>query len=252
MSCACLIAWLGTVLIYVLELASKAASSLSAIGSQDLAASVLASAAKYEESLRKAEDPEGLFTQSRARAIVVYFSSRMEAAWKEGNDAVADFMLQKITENGYFTLLQPRDRELLAAKLLEIGKSLLRVDIQSSSLANRGARARDSVKWLQKAFAMIECLDDANNVCGKDLKRSILRSLARAYYISSPEDPENLIRAEASLNELISSIDTSSDHTSNEFQQLRWMRIAVLKKRKAAQPLLLDGRGLCLQLRKWH
>ena len=36
--------------------------------------------------------------------------------------------------------------------------------------------------------------------------------LARAYYLSSSEDPENLSKAEASLQELVSSADNSVDH----------------------------------------
>lgn len=87
---------------------------------------------------------------------------------------------------------------------------------------------------------------------------------ARAYFLTSSEEPENLVRAEASLNELISSVE-SSDHvralttlllrdltlifpfsihttqTATEYQQLRWMRIAVLRKRKAGYTPLLEG-----------
>ena len=37
---------------------------------------------------------------------------------------------------------------------------------------------------------------------------------ARAYYLSSSHDPDNLDRAEASLNELIDTIDTAADHVS--------------------------------------
>lgn len=70
---------------------------------------------QYEEDLRNADDTQGLHQQAQARAIVLYYSSRMEAvrisillslptkispdviqAWREGNDGMADFMLQKI------------------------------------------------------------------------------------------------------------------------------------------------------------
>jgi len=43
------------------------------------------------------------------------------------------------------------------------------------------------------------------------------------------------------LQELIASIDITADRTSAEYQQLRWMRIAVLKKRKAPSSALLDA-----------
>ncbi|KAH9947352.1 meiosis protein SPO22/ZIP4 like-domain-containing protein [Amylocystis lapponica] len=248
-------------LIHVLGLASKAGAGLSEIGSNDLAASVLGSAAKYEEALRNAEDPQRLHAQAKARTTVLYYSSRMEAvgvgvatlvlkrplivcrqAWREGNDGVADFMLQKATENDqHLSLLLPRDRELLAAKLLAIGKSLLRTSSRDGNPATPHGGTRDSVKWMQKAFAIVEHLDDPECAGANELKRSILRSLARAYFLSSSEDPENLVRAEASLQELITSIDTAADPASLEYQQLRWMRIAVLKKRKATSPVLLDA-----------
>lgn len=90
---------------------------------------------------------------------------------------------------------------------------------------------------------------------------------ARAYFLSCSESPEYLIKAEATLHELITSIDTSVDkvglrlqankrpyqnisQTSAEYQQLRWMRIAVMKRRKAAFPVLLEGTFyVCLGLR---
>ncbi|OCH94172.1 hypothetical protein OBBRIDRAFT_810677 [Obba rivulosa] len=222
-------------LIHVLQLASKAGASLSETGSNALAASVLACAAKvvltYEESLRGTEDSQGLHSQAKARATVQYYSSRMEAAWREKNDAVAEFMLQKITGEN-------RHRESLAAKLLQIGKSLLKA---GSRETERGPQSvRDSLKWLQRAFTIIEPLENAVNTPEGELKRSILRSLARAYYLSSSEEPENLARAEASLQELLVSIDTA-DQTTAEFQQLRWMRVAVLKRRKATSSALLDA-----------
>jgi hypothetical protein len=47
-------------------------------------------------------------------------------------------------------------RELLAAKLLEIGKSVL-----SNKDIGDGVSTLDAVKWLQKAFAIIEKLEDS-------------------------------------------------------------------------------------------
>lgn len=85
--------------------------------------------------------------------------------------------------------------------------------------------------------------------------------VARAYYLSSSHDVDNLDRAEAALNELIDTIEADADgvkavfdvvlhHTHTlrqenpEHQQLRWMRVAILKRRKAAEVELLDGEGV--------
>lgn len=43
--------------------------------------------------------------------------------------------------------------------MLEIGKSLLREN-KEDSVATDGARARNAVKWVQKAFAMTEQMND--------------------------------------------------------------------------------------------
>ncbi|KAJ3483561.1 hypothetical protein NLI96_g6231 [Meripilus lineatus] len=210
-------------------------------------------------TVRAMDDPQGLHQQGKARAVVLYYSSRMEAAWREGNDGVAEFMLQKITgvfdsnwhrgsgnyimtpENDQvFTSMAPRDRVSLASKLLEIGKSLLRAPADKRSSSGSGG-AQDSVRWIQRAFSLVESVESADTLEISDLKNSILRSLARAYYFSSSHDPDNLSRAEASLNELIASVDASIDRRSPEYQQLRWMRIAILKRRRAAETLLAEA-----------
>jgi hypothetical protein len=69
-----------------------------------------------------------------------------------------------------------------------------------------------------------------------ELKIAILRTLARAYFHSGSYD-----RAEAALEELIPSIDVSTEHASPEYQELRWLRLAVLKRRKAGDPALFDA-----------
>ncbi|OSD05749.1 hypothetical protein PYCCODRAFT_1432287 [Trametes coccinea BRFM310] len=226
-------------LIHVLQLASKAGSSLADVGEAALAAGVLSSAAKYVDLLTAADDPQNGHAQARARAIVLYYSSRMEAAFREGNDGVADFMLEKFTESDqYLSLLTASDRRTLAGKLLAIGKSMLR---NSTAGDPPGKGARDAVKWIQRAFSIIEPLEDAADTADNQLRRSILRTLARAYFLSSSQDPENLARAEASLQELIDSVDSSMNHTSPEYQQLRWMRVAILKRQKAPRAALLDA-----------
>ncbi|EPS99649.1 hypothetical protein FOMPIDRAFT_1124216, partial [Fomitopsis schrenkii] len=221
-------------LIHILHLASKAGSSLSEFGNHDLAGSVLGSAAKYEDALRKAEDLEHSQGQARARVVLLYYSSRMEAAWREGNDGIADFMLSKIIDSDQLHSLLPRDRETLVAKVLDIGKYVLKAGSKESNTAVRATRGRDAVKWLQKAFSLSEPLEGSENISTRQLR------VTRAYFLTSSEEPENLVRAEASLNELISSVE-SSDHTATEYQQLRWMRIAVLRKRKAGYTPLLEA-----------
>ncbi|KAJ3558726.1 hypothetical protein NM688_g744 [Phlebia brevispora] len=225
-------------LIHVLQLASKAGASLSDVGRHDVAASILACAAKYEEQLRTADDDQNQHQLARVQAVTLYLSCRMEAAWREGNEGVAEFMLQKIIENDQrLRLLPTRDCESLASKLLEIGKDTLK----GAQGTSDKTKFQDAIKWTQKAFAVVEYCENTGETSLGDLKRSILRSLARAYYLSSSHDPDNLDKAEASLNELIDTIDSAADRGSPEHQQLRWMRVAVLKKRHAAESQLLEA-----------
>lgn len=80
---------------------------------------------------------------------------------------------------------------------------------------------------------------------------------------------ESYDRAEAVLDELLPTIDASKDHVgllsttvlprendigdyckgNAEFQELRWLRLAVLKRRKTGEAALLNGKlGLDLDL----
>ncbi|EIW86072.1 hypothetical protein CONPUDRAFT_45846, partial [Coniophora puteana RWD-64-598 SS2] len=163
----------------------------------------------------------------------------LDKAWRERNDGLATFMSEKIVDNAnYLAFLPPRDRELLASKLLDIGKAILRA-------ANQGAKSGlegpvNAIRWLQRAFSVIEPLDATTHGLA-ELKRSILRSLARGYFLSSSEDPENLSRAEVVIQELIDNVDGSVDQGSSEYQQLRWMRLAVVKRRKAGDSAILEA-----------
>ncbi|KAL5534754.1 hypothetical protein ACEPAG_1218 [Sanghuangporus baumii] len=237
-------------LINVLGLASKAGTALSESGKNDIAASVLSSAAKFEEQLRNSEDDgDGTHEQAKARVVVLYYCSRMLAAWQGGNDAIAQFMLEKITESDErrLSLVPIPDREHIAARIMVIGKSILKASTRTSedgAAALGGAKkAQDSVVWLRRAFTLVEKMEDSESLGIRDLKRTILRSLVRAYYLSSSIDPENLVRAETTLQELIASIDNSTDRTNPEHRQLRWMWLAVLKKRMAPEPALSDAFG---------
>ncbi|KAG1775142.1 meiosis protein SPO22/ZIP4 like-domain-containing protein [Suillus placidus] len=229
-------------LLHILQIASKTGATLSELGHNDAASSVLGCAAKYEEALRNIDDPSGTNQQARACVTTVYLSTRMEAAWREGNEGLAAFMADKITENdGRLVLLSNHDRETLATKLLDIGKSLLRSCYQDSKSAPEEGKANEAIRWMQKAFSVIEPLDCATNAELAELKRSVLRSLARGYFLSSSQDPENLIRAETALEEVIATIDPSVNNVSSEYQQLRWMKLAVIKRRKAGDTVLLQA-----------
>ncbi|KAL5495788.1 SPO22_1 [Sanghuangporus weigelae] len=237
-------------LINVLGLASKVGTALSESGKNDIAASVLSSAAKFEEQLRNSEDDgDGTHEQAKARAVVLYYCSRMLAAWQEGNDAIAEFMLEKITEGDErrLSLVPIPDREHIAARIMVIGKSILKTSTRTSedgaAALGDAKKAQNSVVWLRRAFTLVEKMEDSESPGITDLKRTILRSLVRAYYLSSSIDPENLVRAETTLQELIASIDNSTDRTNPEHRQLRWMWLAVLKKRMAPEPALSEAFG---------
>ncbi|KAF8179159.1 meiosis protein SPO22/ZIP4 like-domain-containing protein [Pholiota molesta] len=220
-------------LVHVLQLASKAGSALSEIGDNVVAARVLTSAAKFEEQLKTKTANESDETHRRtiACAIVMYHSTRMEAAWKEGNHTVAEYMSRKITDDIHnLSMLPPHARELLAYKLHQIGRSFL------TEPTLDGSKPGDAIQWLQRAFAIADQLEDsmASDISG--LKISILRTMARAYFLSGAYE-----RAEGVLDELIPTIDASKNHASTEYQELRWLRLAVLKRRKAGDTALLDA-----------
>ncbi|ESK93496.1 hypothetical protein Moror_1688 [Moniliophthora roreri MCA 2997] len=218
-------------LLNVLQLASKTGTTLSDVGKNEAASSVLSSAAKFEEMLRVTNDPDGSHRQAKACAAIVYFSSRMEAAWKEGNYTVAEFMSRKITDEQQLSQLPTQDRLSLAGKLYAIGKSILK-----DRTAIPRNNACESIVWLQKAFSVLDQLDDATIPTVSEEKIPILRTLAKAYFLSESYD-----RAETALQELIPSIDESSEHTCPEYQELRWLRLAILKRRKAADSAVLDA-----------
>ncbi|KAE9404331.1 hypothetical protein BT96DRAFT_853832, partial [Gymnopus androsaceus JB14] len=219
-------------LIHILVLASKTGATLSDLGKNDVAASVLTSAAKFEEMMRAEDDPDGTHRHSKTCARAVYFSSRMESAWKEGNFTVAEFMSQKIMSiyDEQRLILPVHDRVVLAAKFHVIGKSVLR-----DEAGQPHGKASDAVVWLQKAFGIVD-QEDTTVPGVLELKISILRTLARAYFLSESYDS-----AEATLEELIPSLDASKDHASSEYQELRWLRLAILKKRKAGDTAILDA-----------
>jgi len=169
-------------LLHMLQIACKTGITLSEVGNNESAACVLGCAAKYEEALRNVDDPEGQHLHARARVTIVYFSSRMEAAWREKNEGLATFMADKITENDrQLALLSTRDREVLVAKFLDIGKSILRACTQSGKPLSEGDKAHDALRWLKKAFQVIEPLDCSATAELLQLKQSVLRSLGKMW-----------------------------------------------------------------------
>lgn len=217
-------------LLHVLQMASKTGATLSDIGRNDAAASVLTSAAKYEEALRNAEDQTGTNRKAVACATIVYIASRMEASWREGNYTVAEFMSQKISEDGQrLSLITPQLRELLVVKYHQIGRSILKEPI-----TQEGKKILDALVWLQKAVSLSDQPDAAASM--SEVKVGVLRTLARAYFLSEDYD-----RAEATLEELMPTVDAKNDHASSEYQELRWLRLAILKRRNAADAVILDA-----------
>ncbi|KAF8880917.1 meiosis protein SPO22/ZIP4 like-domain-containing protein [Gymnopilus junonius] len=218
-------------LIHVLQIANKTAMGLSEIGNNVHAVSVLTSAAKIEEQLQNAKDSDDSNRRAIACVTVMYHSSRMEAAWKEGNDSLAQYMSRKIMadDNQHLSLLPPHARELLAYKFHQIGRSFL-TSVRDES------KATGAIQWLQWAFSIVDQLEESAAPGISGLKVSILRTMARAYFLSEAYD-----RAESVLDELIPTLDSSQDHATSEYQELRWLRLAVLKRRKAGDAALLDA-----------
>ncbi|KAF8877617.1 hypothetical protein BD779DRAFT_1677236 [Infundibulicybe gibba] len=234
-------------LLRAVQLASEAGVALAELGCEDVALGVLKSAAKFEAMLRNVDDPEGTNQQAIASATIVYFSSRMEVAWKEENYTIIDFLVEEIADNQRLVLL-PRARLPLAFKLHRLGNSILR-----ETAAYDGTRAID---WLQKAFSMVDCLEETTTPGVAELKArtsptfpahfthrtgmrnqlSISRTLARAHFLSGSYD-----RAEVALAELSPSINALNDHESSKYQEIRWLRLAILKRRKAGDSALLDA-----------
>lgn len=219
-------------LVHLLRAASKTGNALSEVGKNNVAATILTAAAKYEEMLRNLHDSDKIHQQSVACATIVYFSSRMEAAWKEGNYTVAEYTSHMImSDDQRLAILPPHDKKLLICKLFQIGKSLLQDE------GNRAAlKPSNAIDWLRNAFKLVDQLEEATAPGIQDIRISLLRTLARAYFLDGAYD-----QAEATLDELIPSIDSSNDQGSPEHQALRWLRLAILRKRGAGANALLEA-----------
>ncbi|KAJ3893401.1 hypothetical protein GG344DRAFT_75060 [Lentinula edodes] len=236
-------------LIHVLGLASKTGAILSELGQFDVAGGVLASAAKYEEMMRVEDDPEVGAWKCFAFS---YPDSDPQKAWKEGNHTVSEFMAQKLLAiyDEQRLVFPARDRVLLAAKFHDIGKSALK-----NQVGQIQDKSSDATAWLQKAFGIVD-QEESSVPNALELRISILRTLgghsiqlvsfnedsqshnvsARAYFLSECYDS-----AEATLEELTPSLDASKDHASSEYQELRWLKLAILKKRQSGDTAIHDA-----------
>ncbi|KAH6905889.1 meiosis protein SPO22/ZIP4 like-domain-containing protein [Coprinopsis sp. MPI-PUGE-AT-0042] len=216
-------------LLHIVQTASKTGLSLAEAGNIVIAGSVLTTAAKFEEMLRNACTSDDVHQRPVASATAMYLCSRMELAWKEGNLTLAEFMSKKIVEDAQrVSLLSMQVRKYLAVKLHNVGKSLL---------SDSAKKPSDAVEWLQRAFTLLDKLpEDALGTGIVELKISILRTLARAYFVAGSYD-----RSEAVLDELIPAVDASGNNANPEYQELRWLRLTVLKRRKAPESVLLDA-----------
>ncbi|TFK28437.1 hypothetical protein FA15DRAFT_60912 [Coprinopsis marcescibilis] len=223
-------------LLNVLQMASKTGISLSEARKNVVAGSVLTSAAKYEEMLRNIEPSEVSQQKLIASATVMYFCSRMEVAWNEENRTLAEFMSKKIAEDSErLSLLTIQLRKYLALKVHDIGRSLL---------GDAGKQALDAVEWLQRSFALLDKLPDDDSAAAiPELKVSMLRTLARAYFLSDSYD-----RAEAVLDELM---QLPGNDAKPEFQELRWLRLTVLKRRKAPEVAIIDALKAIIDYTTW-
>ncbi|KZS90228.1 SPO22-domain-containing protein [Sistotremastrum niveocremeum HHB9708] len=228
-------------LIHVLLIASKTGAAIAETGQEHLAIEILTRAADFEQLLSAAPDPDGLHEKPRAAAVITYYASRMETSQDSQTLETED------ADERRLSLISSSDREYLAAKVLELGKLILRgvpdeaVSAAPAKPRSEGKRAEAAVKWFQKALWVVEKLDDADTPGVKDLKRAVLRGLARSYFLSSSHNLENLTRAEATLHELVSSGDVSDKTKAAEFQQLRWMRVAVLKRKNVDDQALREA-----------
>ncbi|QRV91649.1 G-protein alpha subunit [Ceratobasidium sp. AG-Ba] len=237
-------------LVHLLQLASKAAAALSDCD-DDRAQQVLMTAADYEVLVKElaAKDDDRNVQQKTESATVQYYCSRMDAAWKEGNEGVAYFMLEQATDERRLDDMPLTEVEEVIGRATQIGKGLLRKawgNVAEPEAVADSKMGLNAVKWLQKAFQTLERVaGDEGNMNWAALREAVLRSLARAYFATSTAVESNLERAEATLDELFKlehnvtclSVGRSVEATDIN---LYWMRLAVFKRNKASVPQLLD------------
>ncbi|KAF9527894.1 meiosis protein SPO22/ZIP4 like-domain-containing protein [Crepidotus variabilis] len=217
-------------LIHVLQLANKTGAGLIEAGKAAVASSILKSAANYEESLRNRKWTDDTQRRAVASARLVFYSVRMEAAWTEGNHSLAVYLSEKIAEDSaHLNEISPSALEALIVQFHTFGRSLLKGG------SSEGPRSSDAIQWLQKAFAMADTMESKTSDLSA-LKISVLRTMARAHFLAQSYD-----QAESVLDELVPIIDSIGDAANTDYHELRWLRLAVLRKRQAAEAAILDA-----------
>ncbi|KAG8946412.1 hypothetical protein FRC04_011858 [Tulasnella sp. 424] len=134
------------------------------------------------------------------------------------NESVAYHMLSKASDNALLCKLSPEDIELLASKTLDIGKSILRAIPSEPAKGNPQQPPpfgpEVALEWLQKALLLVEAADK------EGAQDASLRS--------------SLDSAEEAIAELMA----DSEMKPEEIQQLRWMDLSILKRRKSSNERL--------------
>ncbi|QRW05717.1 hypothetical protein RhiLY_04716 [Ceratobasidium sp. AG-Ba] len=143
-------------LVHLLQLASKAAAALSDCD-DDRAQQVLMTAADYEVLVKElaAKDDDRNVQQKTESATVQYYCSRMDAAWKEGNEGVAYFMLEQATDERRLDDMPLTEVEEVIGRATQIGKGLLRKawgNVAEPEAVADSKMGLNAVKWLQRRF----------------------------------------------------------------------------------------------------
>ncbi|KZO99626.1 hypothetical protein CALVIDRAFT_553111 [Calocera viscosa TUFC12733] len=232
-------------LVQMIHLASKAAGALTGIHELGSAKNILETAAKMEEQLQSSEAPDNAEPRKRAEALTAYYSERMETEMQANNESVAYFMLQQCTDETRLSMLPLSEIELLGTKVLNIGKKIMKgtwdpdKDTGDNQEIN-AKRAMSATKWFRAALQVLDRVNEQVSLGLRDLKRTTLRSLARAFFAASEINPETLASSEETIHQLLGTLKQTG---TPEHQQLLWMKLAVLKRRKASEKELLDAFG---------
>ncbi|CDZ98375.1 Tetratricopeptide-like helical [Phaffia rhodozyma] len=229
----------------LLMLGSKAASALllTTLHNQEVDR-VLTQCATFEEQLSKAPasnvDSE---KKERARATTMYYLSRAESMFRQDKLEPAFFMIGKAADEQRLSLLSEKETHAVLHLIQRIGHTLT----TSSKEHNDGdleisKNAMTAVEWLSLGLRLTEgnhwSLLKGRTEKVETVKRDILFNLAQAYIISSSLRPENMERAEASLDELLAD-DTALKCPRS--QQFKWLKLHCVKQRPASDPQLLEA-----------
>ncbi|KIM34318.1 hypothetical protein M408DRAFT_19240 [Serendipita vermifera MAFF 305830] len=217
------------VLVDVLELSSKVGMAFIDTDAA-MADKVLTDAAKYQLALSRIPAEQTERAQARARAVVLYWTARMEAEWKQGNLDMALHMMRQI-EDKQIEMMDPQNVEPVVGRIVDTAKSIAKGRNSDKDERDVVDRALKALEWMTRAFSIVDRHQKTSKL-SSSLRRMILRNMARSYYTSSIRVLENLDKAEEALNELARVLNEAEDTAKGEeYQQLRWMSLAIYKKR---------------------